>query len=46
MPTKQETIDNINPQTTYLGSYVKKMINEISDGKNIPTNYRKGMYFE
>lgn len=43
MPTKQETLDTINPQTTYLGSYVKKMINELTlENKAAPEYLKKG----
>jgi len=45
MPTKQETIDNIVPTSNYLGSFVRKMVSEISEGRNVPTTYRKGDVF-
>lgn len=40
--TRQETIDNIIPTSTYVGSAVRKMINEISDIRVPPAHFKKG----
>lgn len=42
MATKQETIDSIVPTSNYLGSFVRKMIEEIHTPRHFPDSFRKG----
>jgi len=40
--TKQETIDYVIPTQTYVGSAVRKMISEITDGRVPPEYFKRG----